>query len=127
MPMPEISPGYRQVFDPPLDPIEEMIRQPGQSPVQSGTPGEGMSAYTDATTYLHLIHPGERPAVHYLRRSSDGEAIEDADGEVVLVMEEGCYVASRQHSPDQRRFIPWEDIESSTIPLSDLRRGHPPT
>lgn len=46
--------------------------------------------------------------------------------DLLLVLDEGVYLGDINGAYYKAYFVPWDDVMSSTIPLSDLRSGHPP-
>lgn len=102
-----------------LSPIEKWLCHPGQSLHQ--TAGWNNGAADAPPPYTH-IWPSPRPKVTYTLVKGQESFVVTA--EVLLVVTEGVYVGSL--NPLSADLLLWEEITTSTIPLSDLRLGHPP-
>lgn len=70
-------------------------------------------------------HPRPRPIITATVRV-EGGIVERVTFPLLLVLDEGIYMGQVTDSNSYHAwFVPWEDIVSSTIPLGELRVGHP--
>jgi hypothetical protein len=107
-----------------LSPIEQWLCQPTQFPHTGPTYSFGNGGGTEGKSDRHLW-PVPRPRVTYTWLAvQTWETDETRTSPVLLTVTEGVYVGERI---EDVTLIAWDEIESSTIPLSDLKLGHPPT